>query len=71
MCETTIMVDAGGHIRGVRSWTMGFKALKCPHKAASEDAVLEFAVRLERRGLHDEAESLLDRYLSGFRVELV
>lgn len=71
MCETTIIVDADGHIRGVRSWTKGFKALKCPRKVATEEQILVLAIRLERRGLHDEAEFLLDRFCSGFRMELV
>jgi hypothetical protein len=70
MCETTIVVDADGHICGVRSWTMGFKTLKCPRKAVTEDQILVIAVQLERRGLHDEADLLLDRFLSGFRMEL-
>lgn len=70
MCEATIVVTADGHVRGVLTWTEGFKSLKCPRKPVTEDSVLEFAVRLERRGLHDEAAFLLDRFLAGFRVEL-
>jgi len=70
MCETTIVVAADGHIRGVYTWTGGFKPLKCPRKPVTQDTVLECAVRLERCGRRDEAEFLLNRYLAGFRVEL-
>ncbi len=70
MCNTTIVVTADGHVRGVQDWTEGFKPLKCPRKPVTEEAVLEIAVRLERRGLHDEAEFLLDRFIAGFRLEL-
>ena len=70
MAETTIIVTAAGHVRGVRDWTEGFKPLKCPRKPATEEIVLEIAVRLERRGLHDEAELLLDRFIAGFRLEI-
>ncbi len=70
MAETTIIFTAEGHVCGVRDWTAGFKALKRPYKPATEDVVLAVAVRLERRGLHDEAELLLDRFIAGFRVEL-
>lgn len=70
MCHATLVATADGHVRGVLSWTEGFKPLICPRKPVTEDAILALAVRLERRGLHDEAETLLDRYLAGFRVEL-
>lgn len=70
MCETTIVVSADGHVRGVLTWTGGFKPLKCPRKPVTEDYVLAVAVQLERRGRRDEAELLLDRFLAGFRVEL-
>ena len=71
MCEATIIATADGHVRGVHSWTEGFTPLKCPRKAVTEDSVLACAVRLERRGLHDEAALLLDRFVAGLRVELV
>jgi len=69
MCEA-IIVTTGGHVRGVLSWTEGFKPLKCRRQAVTEDVILEYAVRLERRGLHDEAAELLERFLAGLRVEL-
>jgi hypothetical protein len=70
MCETTLVVTADGHVHGVHSWTVGFRPLKCRRKAVTEDVVLAIAVQLERRGLHDEAEFLLDRFCAGFRLEL-
>lgn len=70
MCDTAIVVTADGHVRGVLTWTEGFKPLKCPRKAVTEDSVLAMAVCLERRGLRDEAETLLDRFCAGLRVEL-
>jgi len=70
VAETTIIVTAAGHVRGVRDWTEGFKPLKCPRKSVTEDVVLAVAVRLESRGLHDEAELLLDRFIAGFRLEI-
>ena len=69
MCET-IVVIVDGHVRGVQTWTEGFKSLKCRRKPVTQDTVLEFAVRLERRGFHDEAEILLDRFCACLRVEL-
>jgi hypothetical protein len=70
MCETTIVVTADGRVCGVHSWTGGFVPLKCPRKPVTQDTVLEFAVHLERRGLRDEADFLLSRFLAGYKVEL-
>ena len=70
MCHATIVATANGHVRGVLSWTEGYKPLRCPRKPVTVDYVLELAVRLERRGLHDQADYLLDRFISGFRLEL-
>jgi len=71
MCHATIVATADGHVRGVLSWTEGYKPLKCPHKPVTQDSVLECAARLERRGLRVEADFLLNQFLAGFRVELV
>lgn len=71
MCHATIVATEDGRVLGVLTWTDGFKPIKCPRKPATEDSVLAYAVRLERRGLHDEAALLLDRFIAGLRVELV
>lgn len=70
MCQTTVVVTANGRVRGVYSWTDGFKPVTQPRKAVTQDTVLEYAVRLERRGLRDEADFLLDQFIAGCRVEL-
>ncbi len=70
MCETTIVVTANGRVCGVLTWTDGFRPVTQPRKAVTQDTVLEYAVRLERRGLRDEADFLLCQFIAGRRVEL-
>jgi len=64
------VVTRDGHVVGVQSWTEGFKTLKCPRKALTEERVLAMALWLEKRGCGEAAEELLDRFCAGFRITL-
>ncbi len=63
MCEVIVVTTADGHIRGTHDWVKGFKPLVCPHRSSSENDVLARALYLERHGLPEEANDLLEKYL--------
>ena len=63
------IVIANGVIVGVHSWTEGFRALKCPKKALTEDDVLAVALWLEKRGMQDEALALIERFVEYHRLQ--
>lgn len=65
---TTLPVERDGKVIGIASWTEGFIPGCKPRKALTENDVLAFAVFLERRGLQDQADELLERYLQGYRM---
>jgi hypothetical protein len=62
MSKSTI-VTAAGRIRGVLTWTEGFKALKRPRTQPTEDDILATALWLEKHGQPDEALAFLERCL--------
>lgn len=63
MCEVTVVTTADGHVRGTHDWVEGFKPLACPRRPLGENDVLARALYLERHGLPEEANELLEEYL--------
>ncbi|MBM3260785.1 hypothetical protein FJY93_00005 [Candidatus Kaiserbacteria bacterium] len=68
MCAFNVVLSADGRICGVHDWTEGPKPLTPPRKIVTQDDVLARAVWLDRRGQSDEADELLDRYITGLRA---
>ncbi|MSR70722.1 hypothetical protein EXS62_01645 [Candidatus Kaiserbacteria bacterium] len=62
-----VVVTCKGTPAGLLSWE-GLRRIHLPHRKVTEDDVMAFAVYLEKHGLQDKAEELLERYLAGYRV---
>jgi hypothetical protein len=54
------LVVVSGRVVGVYSWTEGFRPLQCPRKALTEEDVLAIALRLEKRGMQEEALAFIE-----------
>lgn len=68
MCAMEIIVrPVDTHVQGTHSFLQGFRPARPTKKIVTEDDVLAYALFLEKRGLEDEAEELLERYLKGYR----
>jgi hypothetical protein len=64
--NTAVVMNAGGQVVGMLSWE-GFRRSR-PHRKVTDDDVMAFVLLLSRRGLVDQAEELLERYLAGYKI---
>ncbi len=67
MCNVEIVTSSTGRVKGVYTWTNGFKTKAAPTKPMTQEDALAYALFLCNHGFVDEADEFIDEFIAGKR----